>query len=720
MYPDNVWVVLLLHIRNIQLLIFVLFLFLPIVSSSADFAYVVNAQGSSVSAYRVQPSGLLDYAGHWPVHNNPTAAAVHPNGKFLYVTSKVTDRISVFGIEAQTGRLKEIQGSPFQVQGRSLFNLYFHPSGNYLYAAGRFSGISAMKVNDATGMVEDIKGSPFKAQERTRSLVLTANGKYLYASNAYSNSVSAYHIDQSNGQLRQLKASPYNGGHSSPIGKQGLPLIDMPIKGGGVPYNVVLHPAGKFLLVTNWAGASVSVFRLDQNSGQLSLVPGAPFPVDLNPYTVAVHPGGKIVYVGSWSGHSIQVFSFDQNTGTLSWQKSLDVSAQGQAPIRFEFTADGDYLYVVNNWSNSIVRFQVQANGGLLKDARMQTRSGPHDLVFLRQSRGKHLKSQDILLLRKDSGQMAVVKSGGVKQKNSIVAVAENLKAKQVTVHGRMGRVFAYDESKQSIESLNLQWRNGKPVLRSISLLTLKNPLKWWLVDQDNDYLYIFAADNKINVYAIGVTELVKVSMPPMDVGQAVVYPVLDSSSRFLYASDPKNKRLHLFRYQNDAGPIARDMKKYGSPVAVGAAAAQLITNAEGSHILLLDPDQAKIQVFDHHYQSGLPHIPAKSQLAGMENIRNLVGHPWGRYFLVLQNASIILLELGSFDGHLRKVGQFKTMADKPKQLLVSGQNGRVFVLGDKALYGCPFEYKEAKMGNCDKVNLPFSAEQMFLLTQNP
>jgi 6-phosphogluconolactonase len=80
----------------------------------AQFVYVANTQGNSVSAYNIASSGALT-----PVPGSPFAAgvgflsvAVDPTGKFVYGVGSDEDDVSAYSI-GSNGGLTLVPGSPF-------------------------------------------------------------------------------------------------------------------------------------------------------------------------------------------------------------------------------------------------------------------------------------------------------------------------------------------------------------------------------------------------------------------------------------------------------------------------------------------------------------------------------------------------------------------------------------------------------------------------------
>jgi 6-phosphogluconolactonase len=121
-----------------------------------DIAYVVNEQGSSVTAYKLDTkSGTLTAVQTVPTlprgykgSNSTAEIKVHPTGKFLYASNRGHDSIACFALD-KCGRLSALLHIPTEQTPRS-FDL--SPDGKFLYAAGESSGkVAGYRIDARTG-----------------------------------------------------------------------------------------------------------------------------------------------------------------------------------------------------------------------------------------------------------------------------------------------------------------------------------------------------------------------------------------------------------------------------------------------------------------------------------------------------------------------------------------------------------------------------------------
>jgi 6-phosphogluconolactonase (cycloisomerase 2 family) len=72
--------------------------------------------------------------------------------------------------------------------------------------------ISAYTINATTGALTQITGSPFPAGTNPSSVTVDPTGKFAYVPNLYDNTISAYTINATTGALTQITGSPFPAG----------------------------------------------------------------------------------------------------------------------------------------------------------------------------------------------------------------------------------------------------------------------------------------------------------------------------------------------------------------------------------------------------------------------------------------------------------------------------------------------------------------------------
>ncbi len=194
------------------------------VDPTGKFVYVGNTCGSSVGvwAYAIDATsgGLTLVTGSPFGGSYVTAVTAAPNGQVLYAISD--NQIRGYTINSATGALTLISGFPVATPSCCTYytGLTVDPLGRFLYAAASSGGgISAYRIDAVTGTLTAVTGSPFASATGTSTYGLSSDaaGKFLYASR-YANTsgnpgtVVAFAINQTTGALTAAPGSPYAAG----------------------------------------------------------------------------------------------------------------------------------------------------------------------------------------------------------------------------------------------------------------------------------------------------------------------------------------------------------------------------------------------------------------------------------------------------------------------------------------------------------------------------
>jgi 6-phosphogluconolactonase (cycloisomerase 2 family) len=187
----------------------------------------------------------------------PSTVAVDPAGKLLYVANADNANVLAFSIDANTGQLTPVPGSPFPTGFINSNDDVVDPSGRFLYVSTNGSQVSGYTINSATGSLTPIPGSPFPAGSFTFGLAIDRTGRFLYATNPSSNNLSAYLVDSNTGALSPVPGSPF--------------------AAGNFPEQPAIDPTGSFLYVVNLRSNNVSGYRINPSTGTLTPILGSPF-----------------------------------------------------------------------------------------------------------------------------------------------------------------------------------------------------------------------------------------------------------------------------------------------------------------------------------------------------------------------------------------------------------------------------------------------------------
>jgi 6-phosphogluconolactonase (cycloisomerase 2 family) len=335
---------------------------------SAKFLYVPNQASNEVSAYALDATtGTLTPVPGSPFATaaSPTVASANPLGKFLYVSSRGSATtppvLTAYSIDASTGSLAPLNGSPFALsvvspptngQVLEIGRLRIHPSGLFGYLTIPFptGRLFGLAINPTTGELTEIAGMP------------VALGHTLYTGTFDSAGRVVYFPHITNGlPIGVVQSYQVNepSGVLTPIGS-----FDILGRGSTV---AVLTPGGTFLLTPNIFTGSISVMAVNAMAGTLTSVAGSPVNLGLGtePFALVVH-SNNFVYVTSSA--SPTVFAFRLNPATAAMTpipgSPYTVGASPLGPAILE--PRGRFLYIPQRTGSTIEGYSIdQANGAL-------------------------------------------------------------------------------------------------------------------------------------------------------------------------------------------------------------------------------------------------------------------------------------------------------------------------------------------------------------------
>ena len=230
------------------------------------------------------------------------------------------------------------------------FYVYFGSHGK-----GPQYGFSLARFDSQTGKLS----TPVFIQEAVAPayFVLRPDGKRLYTCNSAPESgLSAYAIDPSTARLTFLNEKP---------------------SGGGDPSYCCLDATGKFVMVANYDGKSISVYSLlpDGSLGQrtafiehtgASVNPARQ--TQPRPHCICTDPSNRFVLVPDLGVDKLYVYPFDSKTGALQPNKPAFVSVlPGSGPRHVKFHPNGRIAYLINEMVSTIIRFEWDSEHGILK-----------------------------------------------------------------------------------------------------------------------------------------------------------------------------------------------------------------------------------------------------------------------------------------------------------------------------------------------------------------
>ena len=137
--------------------------------------------------------------------SGPRHLAFHPNGKLVFAVSELGSTATSFEYNPKKGTLKEIGTASTLPPGFSRRNdvaeAAVHPKGKFLYVSNRGNdSIAILSIDPAKGTLSPVGGIPTGGKE-PRHFAIDPSGKHLLAENQMSNNIIVFKIDPATGGL---------------------------------------------------------------------------------------------------------------------------------------------------------------------------------------------------------------------------------------------------------------------------------------------------------------------------------------------------------------------------------------------------------------------------------------------------------------------------------------------------------------------------------------
>lgn len=279
---------------------------------SKKFLYAVNSAAYTISTFNVASdgTGTLTFSGTTPAGSGPDAAVLDPSGQYLLVTNNYGNNISVFSIDAGSGALSEVAGSPFPANSGPA-EILITPSGKFVFVSNPGIGM-VTAFTFSNGVLTQAPGSPVSSGAGAFGLAVDATERFLYVANpsaanlppyaSTTGNISGFNIDSGTGALSPMLGSPF----TSTVASQNGPTA------------ITVDPTGRFVYaVTSGSSSSIWCFTITPTNGQLVAVTGSPFSLSAGGLFALIDPTGDFFYIGSQSG-TIAGYTYNPNTGALT------------------------------------------------------------------------------------------------------------------------------------------------------------------------------------------------------------------------------------------------------------------------------------------------------------------------------------------------------------------------------------------------------------------
>jgi 6-phosphogluconolactonase len=289
--------------------------------------------------------------------SNPTYVTVSDDNKNLYAVSKDGGNggVTAFSVNSESGDLTKLNsqtsaGSPpchvSVNQSKSIvFTANYHTTKIASYLLNEDGSL-----NPAASVIEHQGSGPHERQEKPHMHFagFTPDEKYVIAIDLGSDRVISYSVNE---------------------GKLEMVQVYTPRPGSG-PRHITFHPNNKIAYVMTELSSEVIVLHYNEKDGSfteqqyISTIP-EDFEETNDGSAIHISSDGKYVYAGNRGHNSITVFKVEQDTGQLTFVEWT--STEGNWPRDFVLDPSGKFLVATNQKSNTMTLFGRDKSTGKLE-----------------------------------------------------------------------------------------------------------------------------------------------------------------------------------------------------------------------------------------------------------------------------------------------------------------------------------------------------------------
>ena len=226
-------------------------------------AYVAHYGSGQVVALPIDHDGRIGRADGVIQHEgasvhrrqkSPHPHQVRPaaNGKFITVSDLGTDRLVTYPTGPSGDVSAEASGELILPPGTGPRHHAVHPSGRFLFLTGEINGtLSVVEFSESAGAIRLLGTYPVALDDcdsmscSPAEVVVHPSGKVVYVSVRGNNSIAVFDFDESTGTVTLRGSEPTR---------------------GSTPRNFAIDPSGKWLIVANQNPGSLVMFRLNPDS----------------------------------------------------------------------------------------------------------------------------------------------------------------------------------------------------------------------------------------------------------------------------------------------------------------------------------------------------------------------------------------------------------------------------------------------------------------------
>jgi 6-phosphogluconolactonase len=224
-----------------------------------------NYHKGSIESYLVDENGSvnpavsnMEHTGKGP-HERQEKPHTHfsgftPDEKYVIAVDLGIDKVITY--KNENGKLEEAH-SLLVKAGSGPRHITFHPNGKFAYVMTELSNeVITLSYNAETGIFTELQYIPtipadFTENSQGSAIHISSDGRFVYAGNRGHDSIAIFSVNQDSGELT---------------------LVEYTSTEGNWPRDFVLDPSESFIVASNQESSNLVLFSRDKETGKLTLV----------------------------------------------------------------------------------------------------------------------------------------------------------------------------------------------------------------------------------------------------------------------------------------------------------------------------------------------------------------------------------------------------------------------------------------------------------------
>lgn len=320
-----------------------------------------NAHGVGIYVYQISwETGEWKLVQEMPALN-PAVLQFGKDQKYVYCVNSNSGKVTSFVRNEENGRLTEINSA--MTDGKNIMIMSVDQAGEFMVTGDHKGIVNVFRLNGDGSIGEKTESFVLPGEKgplnekiqpwsRPHHVPFSPDGNYVVIADKGLDMVHSYRLNRENGKLELVQ--------------------QLKCHGASCPRHVWFHPNRRWAYVNTEYTSTIIACNYNEEAGTLtpfqvvSALPDDYFDVNTMTSELVVHPNGKSLYISNRRVNNIGAFSIDQKTGRLSpigW-----VPCGGKKPRFFAIEPGGKYLFNGNQSSDTITLFEIDENTGALKD----------------------------------------------------------------------------------------------------------------------------------------------------------------------------------------------------------------------------------------------------------------------------------------------------------------------------------------------------------------